>query len=215
MLLVDAGTAYTKVLRSGRLEIYTSDRVPLEKTADLVTGHNAGNWRATPVNELIALGWGGFRMIESPDFNLLDIGCRDIKLVKFRNRKYSGCGWNDSCGSLSGFTLELLGRYFEIDFDRLEPSGDPLNFTCGIFGIAEMFDRIYAGARASDAVAALVTGLALRAFEFADAPEKLYLSGGLCGNRTFLNSFPCEVVPLGRGVLLRGLQEMLDPLEEK
>jgi hypothetical protein len=37
----------------------------------------------------------------------------------------------------------------------------------------------------------------------------LYLSGGLCDNPLFVASFPCPVSPLGRFLLLAGLQATL------
>ena len=46
----------------------------------------------------------------------------------------------------------------------------------------------------------------LRENRFAGSPAKLFLSGGLCDNPLFVNSFPCELIPLGRFVLLSGLK---------
>jgi hypothetical protein len=65
------------------------------------------------------------------------------------------------------------------------------------------------------AVARFVKGIALNAFNFSGRPESLYLSGGLCDNQLFVNSFPCTVVPLGRFVLLKGLQTIMQPRECK
>ena len=54
------------------------------------------------------------------------------------------------------------------------------------------------------------TGLVDIHDEFAIPPPPLNLSGGLCDNPLFLASFPCEIIPLGRFVLLAGLQATLE-----
>jgi activator of 2-hydroxyglutaryl-CoA dehydratase len=206
MMLVDAGTAYTKVFEDGEVRVYRSDQTPADLRVHLATGYNAARFASKTVNELVALARGGEVMIENPDFTLVDVGCRDIKRVTFKNGRYAGCGWNDSCGSMTGFTLELLGRYFDLDFAAIETARSSLSFTCGIFGMSEMFDRIYGGLSAAEAVAQLIKGLTDRVYEFSNRPDSLYLSGGLCENPLFLKSFPCPLHPLGRSVLLRGLQ---------
>lgn len=207
-MLVDAGTAYTKMLDRGELVVVRSDRVPADLSARMATGHNAGRVSREVVNELVALARGGLVLIGEPDFTLVDVGCRDIKRVSFQGRRYAGCGWNDSCGSMTGFTLDLLARYFQLDYASVPPTEEALDFTCGVFGISEMFDRISGGAPVDRAVAGLVRGLAERVYEFAGRPLRLFLSGGLCENPLFLRSFPCPVEPLGRAVLLRGLEVM-------
>jgi hypothetical protein len=58
-------------------------------------------------------------------------------------------------------------------------------------------------------VARFVRGIALNAYRFAGEPAELYLSGGLCDNPLFVASFPCPVSPLGRFLLLAGLQATL------
>ncbi len=81
--------------------------------------------------------------------------------------------------------------------------------TCGIFGIERIFDAIVRGARPEEAVARFVHGVAYNVFNFAQRPDKLYLSGGLCLNDCFVRSLRTytEVVALGRFVLLEGLKE--------
>jgi hypothetical protein len=64
-------------------------------------------------------------------------------------------------------------------------------------------------------VARFVKGIAINAYRFAGSPAKLYLSGGLCDNRLFMESLPCEVVPLGRFVLLAGLEKSHHILSER
>ncbi len=204
-ILVDAGTAYTKVLQRGRLRIFRTERAPRGFKAFASTGHNAHRFGANLVNELVALARGGADLAREKDLNLVDIGCRDIKFVRIRDGKYAGCGWNDSCGAMTGFALELLADYFDLDYSKIAPSPEAIGFTCGILGIAGMFDQISLGKPVDRCVAGLVRGLADRVFEFAEKPARLFVSGGLCENRLFLQSFDCEIIPLGRAVLLRGL----------
>jgi hypothetical protein len=119
--------------------------------------------------------------------------------------------WNNACGALTGFTLELLGRYFNIDFATLKPADRGLPVTCGVLGMERLFDSIAAGASPKQAVAAFVRGMAGFAHSFLDRPDVLYLSGGMCDNALFLKSFPegVRVEPLGRFLLVEGLEAEL------
>ncbi|MCW5214342.1 ATPase, partial [Desulfobulbus sp. US5] len=75
-----------------------------------------------------------------------------------------------------------------------------------VLGMSNIFDAVVTGSSETEAVAKFVRGIARNAFRFAGSPERLYLSGGLCDNPLFLGCFPCEVIPLGRFVLLEGLK---------
>jgi hypothetical protein len=57
-------------------------------------------------------------------------------------------------------------------------------------------------------VARFVKGIAINAYRFAGSPDKIYISGGLCDNPLFVNSFPCKVTALGRYVLIKGLEKI-------
>ncbi|MEA1933010.1 MAG: hypothetical protein U9N60_01030 [Thermodesulfobacteriota bacterium] len=70
--------------------------------------------------------------------------------------------------------------------------------------------RLISGVPVSEAVAKFLKGIAINAFRFVHSPAKIYLSGGLCDNSLFVNSFPCKVVTLGRYVLLKGLEESIN-----
>ena len=76
--------------------------------------------------------------------------------------------------------------------------------------MSRIFDAVVSGTPDAEAVARFVMGIAINAYRFAGSPPKLYLSGGLCDNPLFVNSFPCEVVPLGRFVLLKGLAAIIN-----
>jgi hypothetical protein len=76
--------------------------------------------------------------------------------------------------------------------------------------MSHIFDAVSSGISEAEAVARFVKGIALNAYRFAGLPETLYLSGGLCNNKLFTSSFPCTLVPLGRFVLLKGLEKIAE-----
>jgi hypothetical protein len=115
-------------------------------------------------------------------------------------------GWNAECGASMGFTIELLERYYSLDFSALEVPSTSFSVTCGVLGMSHIFDAVVGGENESVAVARFVKGIALNAFNFSGRPSVLYLSGGLCDNPLFVGSFPCELIPMGRFVLLEGLK---------
>lgn len=219
MILADFGTSYCKILDLDAVspvpEILASKDLSQETRVTVATGHNGKRYAEQYINELIALARGGESLIQEPDFVLLDCGSRDIKFVKFRDGRMTDMGWNSECGASMGFTIELLARYYDIDYHNLPMPDRPFSVTCGVLGMSSIFDAVVSGMSEADAVARFVRGISVNAFRFANSPPKLYLSGGLCDNPVFVNSFPCEVVPLGRFVLLEGLQATAKILAER
>ena len=210
MLLADFGTSYCKMLdtTSGMPpRIVPTRELAPDFRADLATGHNAARRSARAVNELSALARGGRRLIESDSFVLLDCGSRDLKFVRFERGRVADMGWNAECGASMGFTIELLARYYGLDYAALAPPRSGFSVTCGVLGMSHIFDAVVQGESEETAVARFVRGIALNAHRFAGTPEELYLSGGLCDNPLFLSCLPCAVRPLGRFVLLEGLKE--------
>ncbi len=212
MLLADFGTSYCKVLDT------TTDAAPrilatrdLDKSfmADLATGHNARRRSKKSLNELTALARGGKRLIAEPDFVLLDCGSRDIKFIRYKNHEVADMGWNAECGASMGFTIELLSKYYEINYENVPVPDSGFSITCGVLGMSHIFDAVVTGSSETEAVAKFVRGIARNAYRFAGTPDRLYLSGGLCSNPLFTGSFPCELIPLGRFVLLEGLKHHL------
>ena len=209
MLLADFGTSYCKLLdteQSAGPQIIPARELPLDFQADIGTGHNAKRRSKATVNELTALARGGRRLISEPDFTLLDCGSRDIKFVRFKNGEMADMGWNAECGASMGFTIELLAQYYRLDYAAVPVPESGFSVTCGVLGLSSIFDAVAAGSSELEAAAKFVRGIARNAFRFAGSPEKLYLSGGLCDNPLFTACFPCEIVPLGRFVLLEGLR---------
>ena len=212
MLLADFGTSYCKILdTNSNLPPRVVATRDLENTfcADIATGHNAGRRSHENINELTALAWGGEHLIGQPDFVLLDCGSRDIKFIHYEKGKIVDMGWNAECGASMGFTIELLGRYYDLDFDIIPVPATGFSITCGVLGMSNIFDAVVKGSTEIEAVAQFVRGIAMNGYRFAGSPQKLYLSGGLCDNALFVGCFPCEVVELGRFVLLEGLKQYL------
>lgn len=208
MLLADFGTSYCKLLdteQNAGPKIIPSRELPRDVQVDIGTGHNAKRRSKQTVNELTALAKGGKRLIAEPDFVLLDCGSRDIKFVRFRNGEMADMGWNAECGASMGFTIELLAKYYSIDYTQVALPESGFSVTCGVLGLSCIFDAVAAGSSETEAAAKFVRGIARNAHRFAGSPERLYLSGGLCENPLFVACLPCEVVPLGRFVLLAGL----------
>ena len=212
MLLADFGTSYCKILTTGAdslPRIVATRDLDRSFCADLATGHNAARRSRRSINELTALARGGGQLVGLSDFVLLDCGSRDIKFVRFAGGEVVDMGWNAECGASMGFTIELLSAYYGLDYASLEVPRSGFSITCGVLGMSQIFDAVVSGVSEAEAVARFVRGIALNAYRFANEPEKLYLSGGLCDNPLFVASFPCRVHPLGRFVLLEGLRATL------
>ncbi len=216
MLLADMGTQYTKIFDTATDEygIMKSTEWQNGLKADVACGHNCKHKTNLEVNELVALAKGAQEMIEDDSFVLVDVGSRDIKSVTFRGGEYAGCDWNYMCGAMAGFTVDLLGNYFGIDYDDMAVAQEHVPVTCGVLGMGAIFDKISDGLPPDRAVAMFVKGLARNIHNFAGGGEKIYLSGGLCENRLFVNSFPCEVTLLGRYVQIEGLKSYLTVYHE-
>jgi activator of 2-hydroxyglutaryl-CoA dehydratase len=213
MILGDFGTSYSKFIDLAAADpqpyMVASKDLTAEHRVAIGTGHNGKRFSDTYVNELTVLARGGEKLIPEDDFVLLDCGSRDIKFIQYRNERLHDMGWNSECGASMGFTIELLARYYDLDYHELPIPVRPFSVTCGVLGMSRIFDAVVSGVSEAEAVARFVMGIALNAYRFAGSPARLHLSGGLCYNPLFVKSFPCEVVPLGRYVLLTGLQAIL------
>jgi activator of 2-hydroxyglutaryl-CoA dehydratase len=207
-LLGDFGTTWTKLLDTdtGQRRVLPS-RQAHDITADIATGHNAHRRAPRHINELVALAQGGERLIQEPEFLLLDVGSREVKYVHMRGGELIAMDWTATCGSLTGFTLELLGRYYGLDYSTVRPSKKSVPVTCGVLGMEQLFELVAQGVSESEAVARFARGVALNSYRLIGEPGRFYLSGGMCDNRLFQRSFPdgVEVCPLGRFVLVEGL----------
>jgi activator of 2-hydroxyglutaryl-CoA dehydratase len=210
MIIGDFGTSYCKFLDlSGPTEEYTilpSKELPANLRVDLATGHNGQRFADRYVNELVALARAGELLIEDDTYVLLDCGSRDIKYIDYGKGQVQDMGWNTECGASMGFTIELLEKYYDLDYTKLKLPTKTFSITCGVLGMSHIFDAVISGVPVSDAVASFVKGIAINAYRFAGSPEEIYLSGGLCNNPIFVGSMPCKVHTLGRFALLKGLR---------
>lgn len=218
MILADFGTSYCKFLDlsdpQGQPTIVPSKELTADTRVDIATGHNGQRFAGHYVNELIALARGGEMLIHDDNYVLLDCGSRDIKFIDYAHGKVQNMGWNTECGASMGFTVELLEKYYGLDYQKMSAPERTFSITCGVLGMSHIFDAVIAGTPVTEAVASFVKGIAVNAYRFAGSPEKIYLSGGLCDNPVFLDSLPCQVVPLGRFVLLKGLERYAAEVEE-
>jgi len=212
MVLADVGTSYTKILdmkKDGYRIINTLDLFKSDMRFDIACGHNAKLRSNKVINELVALELGSRRLIGNGDFLVADVGSRDIKYVKINSGKYENMDWNALCGATLGFSIELLERYFNVKTSEIENASESLGVTCGVLGMARIFDKISEGYEISNVLASFVKGIAENIYRFIGEPEFFYLSGGLCNNNLFIKSFNCKVKPLGRFVPLEGLREFV------
>ena len=211
MIFCDGGTAYSKIYNSITKEftiIPTKDLIKNKnRHFDFATGHSSKNVCSSYVNELISLAEGSLELIPDRDFTVLDIGSRDMKCVTFKNRKLHFMDWNNTCGGNMGFTVEILGNYYNINYEYLLPANKSIPVACGLLGIEKVFDEINKGLQAEASVAKFIKGLAKISFSFAQKPCHLYLSGGFINNRCFVDTLReyTNVNLLGRDVLINGL----------
>ncbi len=208
-LCSDFGTTWTKLYdtETGERRIVRTDETKSIR-ADLATGHNAGGRASRVVNELITMAQGGLSMLGNGEYTILDVGSRDLKFVSMSGGKLDELNWSQNCAALTGFTLELLGEYYKLDFAAISPSPQIIAVTCGTLGMEKIFELISGGVAESEAIARFTRGLATNAYRFVGrGPKRIYLSGGMCDNPLFLASFPegVEVIPLGRFLLIEGL----------
>ncbi len=211
---IDAGTTWTKILeiQDGKKKyrvISTSEFRKLNLDYEKSTGHSLDKIKGKYENEVVALSYGAKKYLED-DFIALDLGSRDIKYVKFQNKKFKDMDWNTSCASATGATVEMLLKFYDVDIKNLKYTPEKYAVTCGIFGLEKIMDDISKGLAPEIAISKFIHGLAFNAYNFTKNPEKICISGGFCENECFIESLKqyCEVVPLGRFILVDGLLEI-------
>lgn len=221
---LDAGTTYSKLIAVGHDSTHSSliqYKVKEEdnkkyyilpskliKTIGIEFEKSCGHMSVSKAteNEIIALATGCIGKV-SPDATILDLGSRDAKWIRFKDGKFKDMDWNTSCASSTGATVEMLLKFYDINLDELSFSSQKFSVTCGIFGLEKIMDDISKGAEPALAVSKFIHGIAYNAWSFAKKPKKIYLSGGFCQNKCFIDSLKnyCQVETLGRFVLCEGL----------
>ena len=228
-IVLDAGTTWSKIIEktsSSLMKDYSDYLIKSENgfnyyvlpsavlknidfKFDKATGHmslSMLNDKKDYENEVIALIQGFRKKIEE-DAIILDMGSRDSKWAQFKEGKFKDLDWNNNCSSSTGATIEMLLKFYNVDVKDLKVSDEKYVITCGIFGLEKIMDDIAKGSDAKTAISKFIHGIAFNAWNFAKKPSKIYLSGGFCENKCFVESLEkyCKVVPLGRFLLCEGL----------
>lgn len=177
---------------------------------DGATGHMSANRLKNSCkceNELVAMALGAIKKLDETSATLVDLGSRDSKWIRYNNKKYQDLDWNGTCGSGTGATIEMVCRFYNVNPCNILVEPEKIAVTCGVFGMEKIMDLVARGTHPDIAISRYIHGIAFNVWNFARCPEKIYLSGGLCLNNCFINSLKlyCEVIPLGRFVLLEGL----------
>jgi len=216
MKFCDGGSSYCKIydVETNEYEIVpTKDLVSYDDFwFDYATGYLVKKRCDKYVNQLIAIAEGALKIVNDKDFTILDVGGRDTKFVTFKNRELINLNWNTSCGGNMGFTVEILGNYYDIDYEKLNPSDEFIPVACGLLGVERVFDEINNGFKPEYGISKFLHGIVKNAWQFAGRPEVVYLSGGFCMNKCFVKTFEkyCQVEILGRFVPLIGLQKIAE-----
>ena len=159
-------------------------------------------------NEILALAYGAQKILEDlNDATVVDLGSRDSKWIRFNAGKYKDLDWNGACGSATGATIEMICRYYNVNSAELAFSKEKYPVTCGVFAMEKIMDDISSGQNPEIAISKYIHGIAYNTWNFARKPEKIFLSGGFCENRCFVESLShyCKVKTLGRSVLVQGV----------
>ena len=226
--VLDAGTTWSKIIeyktdllkqgfskylvKSFEKKNYYILPSSILKTQDLkfdaMTGHMSAKFvedKNHYTNEIIALTQGA-KNIEKNAL-ILDLGSRDAKRVRFKDGKFKDLDWNTACASSTGATIEMLLKFYNVSSSELVCNEEKYNITCGIFGLERIMDDIARGVSAQAAISKFIHGIAFNTWNFSKRSEKIYLSGGFCENKCFVDSLSkyCELVPLGRFVLCEGI----------
>ena len=218
-IYLDAGTTYSKVISKDKIfddkfclknfdgKNYYILPSKIIKDHDITPTRACGHMALASENEIIALANGAKKLNIDSDATVVDLGSRDAKWIKFKNNKFHDMDWNTSCASSTGATVEMLMKFYDITLEDLTFNPEKFIVTCGIFGMEKIMDSISSGIKPAEAISKFVHGLAFNAWNFAHNPDKIYLSGGFCENKCFVDSLSsyCEVIPLGRFVLCEGL----------
>ena len=219
-LYLDAGTTYSKIITDGNTisdEYFLFKKGGMNyyilpskiiKEQNICPTRSCGHMANASENEIIALANGAKKYNIDENATVLDLGSRDAKWINFKNNKFHDMDWNTSCASSTGATVEMLLKFYDVNLDDLKYDSERFNVTCGIFGMEKIMDSISSGITPPEAISKFIHGIAYNAWSFAKRPEKIYLSGGFCGNKCFLDSLKeyTEVIPLGRFVLCEGLE---------
>ena len=218
-IYLDAGTTYSKLITNDKIfdekfcmknfdgKNYYILPSKIIKDQNITPTRSCGHMTNASENEIIALANGAKKLNIDENATVLDLGSRDAKWINFKNGKFHDMDWNTSCASSTGATVEMLLKFYDVNTKDLRFTPEKFMVTCGIFGMEKIMDSISNGNKPADAISKFVHGIAYNAWNFSKRPDKIYLSGGFCENKCFVDSLKqyTQVVPLGRFVLCEGL----------
>ena len=218
-IYLDAGTTYSKIITKDKIfdqkfclknfdgKNYYILPSKIIKEQNINPTRSCGHMADASENEIIALANGAKKLGVNSDATILDLGSRDAKWIKFKQGKFHDMDWNTSCASSTGATIEMLLKFYDVNSNDLMFTPEKFAVTCGIFGMEKIMDSISNGEKPAEAISKFVHGIAYNSWNFAHNPDKIYLSGGFCENKCFVDSLSkyCKVVTLGRFVLCEGL----------
>jgi len=219
MIYIDAGTTYSKVISSENLfdnNFFVKKEgennyyiLPSSMIKEMKLNFNGacGHMAKASTNEIIALANGSKKKIDDKNALIMDLGSRDVKWISFKDNKFHDMDWNTACASSTGATIEMILKFYNLKVNDLSFEQEKYNVTCGIFGIEKIMDEVSNGITPKVAISKFVHGIAFNSWNFAKRPNKIYLSGGFCENKCFMDSLAnyCEIIPLGRFTLCEGL----------
>ncbi|MBN2339972.1 MAG: hypothetical protein JXX29_09175 [Deltaproteobacteria bacterium] len=210
LTFADAGSSFCKTFTQGDEEVQivpTRVMAREQNRYDYGTGHTARRLSDHFENDLISLSKGALALVQEPNFTMLDLGSRDSKVVAFRECKPVKLDWSVGCAAATGATLEMLGKFYDVDFDKVPIDDKWTAVTCGTYAVERIMDSVSKGEHESLAIGRFIHGLARNVFDFSGKPNRLYLSGGFTRNNAFLRALRnyTEVIPMGRTVPLAGL----------
>jgi activator of 2-hydroxyglutaryl-CoA dehydratase len=210
MIFGDLGSSWCKMYRLGDESVTIEPVQKLSRSNlrfDWGTGHTARKRSQHFENDLISLTKGALALVEEASFTMLDLGSRDAKLVSFKERRPVKLDWSVGCAAAAGATMEMLGRFYEVDFGCVSITDEWTPLTCGTYAVERVMDAVSNGDAPNEAVGRFVHGLAKNIFSFSGEPARLFLSGGFTTNPAFISAMSryTEVIPMGRTVPLAGL----------
>ncbi|MBN2803129.1 MAG: hypothetical protein JXR91_08540 [Deltaproteobacteria bacterium] len=210
MIFADAGSSFCKTYSPGDDAVkIVSTRVMARDNVkfDWGTGHTARRMSKNFENDLISLSKGALALVDETDFTMLDLGSRDSKVVSFIDRRPVQLDWSVGCAAATGVTVEMIGKFYDVDFEAVEIDSKWTSVTCGTYALERIMDSVSKGIHENVAIGRFIHGFARNCYDFSKKPNKIYLSGGFTLNTPFIKALSkyTEVIPMGRTVPLAGL----------
>ena len=210
MIFADAGSSFCKTYSPGdrAVKIVSTRKMARNNVRfDWGTGHTSRRMSDHFENDLISLSKGALALVDDADFTMLDLGSRDSKVVSFIDRKPVQLDWSVGCAAATGATVEMIGKFYEVDFNAIEIDSKWTSVTCGTYAVERIMDAVSKGVHENVAIGRFLHGFARNCYDFSKKPKKIYLSGGFTLHKSFLKALNLytEVIPMGRTVPLAGL----------